>query len=154
MLNLLIIFTAKYTIGISVLGLITYFFVSKNLNKKKFLISLIFTFVFSFIVAKISSHFIYDTRPFVVGNFKPLIPHANDNGFPSDHTLLAMAIAFSVYLYNKKCGIGLFILCALIGMSRVVAGVHHIEDILGSIVIAFVVAALVNYIYVKVNKNN
>ncbi|SRR5260221_3053092 len=164
MMNFLIIFSAKYLIALSVLGLVVYFFTSKKLDRKRFLIYFGLVCVFSFIIAKISSYFIYDPRPFVVNHFMPLIPHANDNGFPSDHTLLAMAIAMSVYFYNievvtsfaynKKWGIGLFILGVLIGLSRVVAGVHHIEDILGSIVIAGVVAVVINYIYLKINKNN
>jgi undecaprenyl-diphosphatase len=153
-MNFIIILLAKYAIGISVLGIILYFFLSKDLNKKKFLITFIFTSALAFIFAKIFSHFIYDPRPFVVGHFKPLIAHAADNGFPSDHTLLAMAIAFSVFIHNKKWGIGLFVLGLLIGLSRVFAGVHHLTDIIGSIVIAGVAAFIIKYIYAKFNKNN
>ena len=30
-----------------------------------------------------------DPRPFVVDGRAPLVPHADDNGFPSDHTTVA-----------------------------------------------------------------
>ncbi|CAN5308757.1 hypothetical protein BH10PAT1_BH10PAT1_6170 [soil metagenome] len=154
MINFGVIVIAKYALVISVLGILIYFLSNKNLDKKRFLISFLVTSVVSFIFAKILSHFIYDPRPFVVGHFVPLISHANDNGFPSDHTLLAMVIAFSVYFYNKKWGIILFVVGLLIGLARVFAGVHHVEDILGSIFIAGFSAFSVNYIYEKYFKNN
>ena len=90
----------------------------------------------SYIAAKIISHFYFDPRPFVVGNFTPLIPHAADNGFPSDHTLLGAAIAFAIFRFNKKLGLLLLFFAILVGFSRVLAGVHHASDIAGSIVIA------------------
>lgn len=152
-MNFLIIIVAKYAIVFSVFGLIAFIILTKNLNRKKFFIYIIATFIFSIVIAKIFSFFIYDPRPFVVGHFQPLIAHANDNGFPSDHTLLATAIAFCIFIFNKKWGIGLFILGLLIGLARVFAGVHHIQDILGSIIISGVVVYLVNLFYGKILKN-
>ena len=93
-----------------------------------------------YLIAKLISHFYYDPRPFVAGHFTPLIPHQADNGFPSDHTLLSAAIASIIYYFNKKLSIGLWVLTLIIGFSRVYAGIHHPVDILGSVIIAIIVA--------------
>ncbi|HVS58303.1 MAG TPA: phosphatase PAP2 family protein [Candidatus Saccharimonadales bacterium] len=88
------------------------------------------------LLAKVAGHFFYDTRPFVAGHFKPWTPHAADNGFPSDHTLLAAFLTYVVTVYSWRWGL-VSLACAIaIGAARVIIGVHHITDIIGSFVIA------------------
>ena len=41
-------------------------------------------------------------RPFVVQHVAPLFPRDADNGFPSDHTLLATFFAVCVFFYSRK----------------------------------------------------
>jgi undecaprenyl-diphosphatase len=117
-----------------------------KLPKKKIVITSILSLPLSLVIAKIASHFIYNPRPFVVLNSLPLISHAADNGFPSDHTLICAAVASIVFLYNKKLGIFLFVLTAFVGLSRILALVHHPIDILGSILIAISVTFFSNKI--------
>lgn len=88
------------------------------------------------VVGKILNHDIQDPRPFVVKHITPLVAHAADNGFPSDHTLLTMTIASIVFVYNKKLGIILGAISLCVGLARVFAQIHHLEDIIGSIIIA------------------
>ncbi len=85
---------------------------------------------------KVLNVIVYSPRPFVVENISPLIPHIADNGFPSEHTLLAMMIAGIVFVYHKKMGIFLLGLAIAVGLGSVFAKVHHSIDILGSIGIA------------------
>ncbi len=134
--KLFFIFCAKYLIFF-LIGL-TGIFVNRLLKEKQkpFLIRMCITLPIIFIIAKISSYFYFDPRPFVVGNFVPLIPHAPDNGFPSDHMLLASALAALVLSENKKVGWYMCAIAMLIGASRIIVGVHHPADILGSMVIA------------------
>ena len=101
----------------------------------------------TYIVAKIISNFYYDPRPFVVGQFTPLLPHAADNGFPSDHTLLSSAVAAVIFFFHRKLGAFLFVVAFMVGMARVFAGIHHSVDIFGSMVIALVVTYFV-YVYI------
>jgi undecaprenyl-diphosphatase len=68
-----------------------------------------------------------------------------DNGFPSDHTLLATAIAFAIFHFNKKLGLFLFLLAVLVGVARILAGVHHAADIAGSLIIAGLVYLITDY---------
>lgn len=91
--------------------------------------------IISLALAQIGGHIINDPRPFVVGHFTPLLTHTKDNGFPSDHTLLSSFIGFAILTYAKKVGVAVLLIAALIGAARVAAGVHHVEDIVGSFAI-------------------
>lgn len=82
----------------------------------------------------------YDARPFVVGDYQPLIPHSPDNGFPSDHTLLCSATSSIVFFYSKRMSAALWLLTAVVGASRVWTGLHHTTDILASMIMAAAVS--------------
>ncbi len=133
----------------AVMAVIAFGFFLRLSREKKMEIAIfaIITLPAIYLTAKIASLLYFNPRPFVVGNFTPLIEHANNNGFPSDHTLLSGAIAMVVYFFSKKIGVFLLILAFLVGFARVLAGVHHFVDIMGSIVIAGVVS-FVMYKYV------
>ncbi|MBI1813281.1 phosphatase PAP2 family protein [Candidatus Peregrinibacteria bacterium] len=88
------------------------------------------------IVARLAGYLYDDPRPFVLGNFTPLIAHAAENGFPSDHTLLTSAIAFLVLAFEKKMGLWLLLLSAIVGLARIASGVHHVIDVVGAIAIS------------------
>ena len=46
--------------------------------------------VIALLVGWLSGLLYYHAPPFVVENVAPVIPHSVDNGFPSEHTILAM----------------------------------------------------------------
>ena len=144
-MDTLIIITAKYLLFVSAAIAILFFAKQPRQKQKEMLIFAVILLPLSYIVAKIVSYFYFDPRPFVVQNFTPLFPHAPDNGFPSDHTLFASAIAFAIFHFNKKLGLFLFFLAILVGIARVLAGVHHAADIAGSIIIAGLVYSLAAY---------
>jgi len=52
--------------------------------------------------------------------------------------LLTSAIASVLFAYNKKVGALASITTAVVGISRVYVGIHHLTDIVGSAVIAIV----------------
>lgn len=83
-------------------------------------------------LALLGGHLFYDTRPFVADHVKPLFSHAPDNGFPSDHALLASFLAFLMLGYSRRLGGVLLVVALLIGGARVAAHVHSWWDILGS----------------------
>lgn len=131
-------FVAKYFILLSVAGTLLVWLKVSTAEKKRFILLAFVAAVFTLVLAKAASHLYYDPRPFVAGHFTPYFSHAADNGFPSDHTLLASFLAFTTWVYSRKAGVALFVLAILIGASRVIAGVHHPLDIVGSVVFAFV----------------
>ena len=146
-MNMLIVLCAKYLFVASVAIYLAYaaHLWQKTPEKlKKFIFLSLGSFGLAYLVAKITGHFFYNPRPFVVDHLAPLIAHAANNGFPSDHMLLTMAIASVVYLYSKKWGIVLVLVAVVVGAARVLARVHHVEDIVGSAVIALFSTYLVN----------
>ncbi|MEK7506824.1 MAG: phosphatase PAP2 family protein [Patescibacteria group bacterium] len=90
----------------------------------------------TFIVGRIGGWLYDNPRPFVAGDFAPLIPHAANNGFPSDHLLLTGVFSAIVFYYNRWLGAAFWILAFIIGAARVYAGVHHWADIIGAAGIA------------------
>jgi len=146
-MNEIAIIVAKYFIVLSVLiALFLLFRLKRKYVKLEYVFYLVIGGILCYLLAKLGSLLISDPRPFVVGHFTPLISHAADNGFPSDHTLLASFIGWVALYYSKKIGIIALILAALIGLSRVYVGVHHIEDIIGSFVISGIAALIVGFV--------
>lgn len=143
-MHFLITFIAKYFIVIPFIIVIIVLVQLKGKHAKlSFVLQLIIAGIAALILARIASMIWYDPRPFVVGNFVPLIAHASDNGFPSDHTLLASLVGWVVLMYSRKYGIVTLVIALLIGTARVLAGVHHPLDIIGSFVISGIAVALV-----------
>lgn len=149
--NMLIIFAAKYLFILSVLIAGIYFLLLSIPKKKEFSVFTVIALPFTYVLAKLSSLFIFDPRPFVTDHITPLIAHASDNGFPSDHMLLTTAIASVVFVYNRWLGLLLFGIALAVGISRVIAGVHHPLDIIGSVVLAVISTAVVYFstVYLK-----
>ena len=131
-----VIFIAKYFIALAALVTVLVWFKVSTPEKKRFIVLAVLGAVFSLLLAKIGNKLYSDPRPFVAGHFTPYFPHAADNGFPSDHTLLASFLAFTTWRFSRKAGAAVFVVAVLVGASRVIAGVHHITDIIGSIAFA------------------
>ena len=150
-LNTLIIFGAQYLYLVIIIAALVYLWRQPKELRWKIALMAVLALPLTYIVAKIISNFYYDPRPFVVGQFTPLLPHGADNGFPSDHTLLSSAVAAVIFFFHRKLGLWLFAVAFAVGASRVFAGIHHFADIFGSMVIAFVVTYVVfEYIFPKV----
>lgn len=133
------IFCAKYLYLLTIV--IGIWFMVKNFNKRIFIFSLIYL-PLTFIIAKVLGLFFYNPRPFAANHFTPLIIHAANNGFPSEHSLVSFAVASIIFVFNRKLGFVLFASAFLVGISRVYTGVHYPLDILGSFVITIVTAAI------------
>ena len=142
--NFLIIFAASYLYLFVVAATLAYFLALPRQIKKSFMLLAIVALPTIYLCAQIAAVFFFDPRPFVVGHFIPLIPHAPDNGFPSDHALLTSAIASVVYPFSKKFSLILWLLAFAIGAARVMAGIHHFMDIFGAMAIAAVVTFVLN----------
>ena len=76
-------------------------------------------------------------RPYEKYDFKPLVNRKKSGGsMPSLHTFSAAIIAASVSFYYPAAGLFLWVAAFLIALMRVATGVHHIEDVMVSIMIA------------------
>lgn len=152
-MDIFIIFGAKYLYLVIVITALVYVFRQPKELRWKIVICAAVALPLTYIAAKIASYFYYDPRPFVIGQFTPLLPHAPDNGFPSDHTLFGSAIAAVISYFHRRLGLMLFGVAFAVGASRVFAGIHHFIDIFGSIAIAFVMTYLVfTYVSPKLHR--
>ncbi len=149
----ILLFGAKYIYLFIIATAVIFFGLQPRERQKNIFVLSVIYLPLAYILAQIVAYFYFDPRPFVVGHFQPLIPHAADNGFPSDHMLLSGAIASILFVYNKKIGAVSWGIAFFVGLSRVGAGLHHWTDIIGSGLIAVLVMAFVKiYIFPRVVK--
>ena len=127
---------AKYFLVLSVLGAAVVLYRMPKTERLRFVILLAAGGIVALAFAKLGSMLYDNPRPFVQGHFTPLLPHAADNGFPSDHTLLAAFLAWASLTKSRKIGAALLVVALLVGLARLQAGVHHAVDIAGSFVLS------------------
>ena len=141
----LVVIVAKYFIIIPILIFI-FVFIKNRMQWKKIIVYALLCVIFTLIISSIAAKIYYDPRPFVSDNVTSLFPYTADNGFPSDHTMLAAATTAIILPYSLGWGIISGIITILIGWSRVYAVLHHVIDIIGGIIIPLISALLAFYL--------
>ncbi len=145
-----IVAIAKYLIYVMVIGFAAvWLWAETRRGKVELALSAVIGLVLVLIFIKVASSSYVDPRPFVVNpSVPPLMPHAPDNGFPSDHSAAAGLMAVLILLRRKWIAGGLFVLgAALIAWARVAAHVHHLLDVgvglgLGAVAAVLAVAGM------------
>lgn len=91
------------------------------------------------------SHLWNHARPFVDHPKETvlLVHHGADNSFPSDHATVAFAIAFAVLAFHRRLGTFFLVLATLIGLDRILVGVHYPVDVMASAIVGFAAALVV-----------
>ena len=148
-MDLALILAAKYLFIVIALWGGLFFVKQKRTERKEILWFAFLNLPTTLAVGKLMGHLYYDPRPFVARHFSPLIPHAPDNGFPSDHALLSFAISAVILPFNRKLGIALALLGLLVGVARTWLGLHSPIDIFGSFIISASVASLVYFVGIR-----
>lgn len=154
--NLLIIFFAEYLGWVLILCLFTLIIIGFNRKKelKIVLIALNSAIISRFIFTEIIRFLYNRQRPFLVLETSQIINHSATPSFPSGHSAFYFALAFAVYFYHKKIG-SLFLTGAtLIGISRVIGGIHYPSDILAGAVLGYFTAVLCRFLFQKLCKNS
>jgi undecaprenyl-diphosphatase len=142
----LIKFVGEYFFIISVVVVALYWLKSRTSKKISLAYQLIVGGILALVLDVIAGHLYYDPRPFVTHHLVPIIAHAADNGFPSDHALLTAFLGFTMLLYSKRVGIFLLVIALLVSWARVAAHIHNPRDIVGSFAIAAVSVVLVRLV--------
>lgn len=75
------------------------------------------------------NNFYFRDRPFVDHGVSMLFYEPTDSSFPANSAALAMSIATSVWLINRRAGAALWCISGLYAFSRVYAGVHYPLDV-------------------------
>lgn len=140
------IFGANYIIWITAFLVIILVFWGKSKEKKAFLLSVLGV-IFSAILIFIIRRFFVEPRPFVTLAVNPLISESSSSAaFPSMHTTLMAVIAFA-YLFAKSKWTPLFMFFLIwVGLARIFVGVHYPFDILGGILVGFLVVWFSNWL--------
>jgi undecaprenyl-diphosphatase len=90
-------------------------------------------------------------RPFTLYEaIIPLIKEPSSYSFPSGHTVKAFSVAFILYrIWDKRIGVVFIIIASLIAFSRIYLGVHFFSDIVGGILVGWVISMAVTWLYKK-----
>ena len=76
-------------------------------------------------------------RPYIKHGTEPLIPKkSTGESFPSRHTASAFIIAMSGFLLSPILAGILLLVAAIIAITRIIAGVHYISDVLAGMLIS------------------
>lgn len=90
-------------------------------------------------------HLVMRARPCWIDQTVPLlIENPTDYSFPSGHTLAAFETAFIIFLVNRRWGIPMLGLAAVIGLSRLYLFVHFPTDVLSGMALGIFIAWFVS----------
>ncbi|GEK34977.1 undecaprenyl-diphosphatase [Kurthia sibirica] len=137
-------FSTNYALYVFAIILLAMWFFGATYMKKTVVYAAV-TGVFALAINVIISKFYFEARPFVTyDDIHVLVDHAADASFPSDHTTGAMALAVAIFLRHKKIGSFAILFALLTGFSRIYVGNHYPLDVIAGIIIATIVALLLN----------
>lgn len=148
-----VIFTAETLpyIVVVLAGLFLLFFLPAQAGRKSWR-EFFLVFVSSgvaYVFSKILKILIHADRPFVeFSNIQALFSESGF-AFPSTHAIFFATLAISIFLLHKKAGYFFIFLALLIGLARIIAGVHFPIDILGG----FIFGAIISYLFAYLAKN-
>lgn len=84
----------------------------------------------------------YRPRPFVYYDFKPLHHHKTSSSFPSKHAASTIIISLLLSTSYPNLTLILFLISSCIILTRYLAGVHYISDLIMSYLIAYFIFLL------------
>lgn len=108
-----------------------WFATEQGKSKSVFIVA---TIVVSLAISYAMGQFYSHPAPYMVG-YETLLVETPENSFPSQHTTVVFAFAWSlVYLQDRwRDGLIALLLASLVGISRVYVGVHFPIDIVGAV---------------------
>lgn len=135
-----IVFTAQWLIIVPALLVLAAVLVRRKWTSD--LIEALFAGIATIALVKLAGSVFLEPRPFVVERLHPLLAHAPDNAFPSDH-LAACGLAFA-YLWprSKYSASAVLLLAGLIAYARVAAHLHWPLDVVAGFLLGALAAAL------------
>jgi undecaprenyl-diphosphatase len=93
------------------------------------------------------SLFVHRMRPYDSGLTHLIVARSGDPSFPSDHSTVVFAIAFSLLFRRDRYAVLFLIGAILVGFSRIYIGTHYLSDVIGGAGTAFIAALIVFAIY-------
>lgn len=151
LMNWLIIFFGKYLAYILILVAIGLLWWERSWRHRvyKFALLALAVIVSRGLIAEAIQFLFFRARPFVELNLTPVFNHGNVASLPSGHASIFFALAFAIFLFDKKWGSIFLVGAFLMGVARVAAGVHWPLDIIAGALIGILSALLVNWSLAK-----
>lgn len=133
-------FLASFLIWIMFLGLFVLWIVDGKIKKEQVIHGLVAASL-AWIIAQVIKATFPVVRPFMINGFEPLtfMPPV-DSSFPSGHSSAAFALAFTIWLHDKKVGNFYLLLALLVGVARVFGNVHYPLDIFAGAALGILVS--------------
>jgi len=142
--NWLLIFLAEILPFLLITGFIIYSFSIKKFSNRFYFwaIAILSIILSRGILTEVIRLIVVSLRPFAVLDIEPLIAGSLSFSMPSGHMASLTPLGLIIYERNKKLGIWCAGLTIIIGVSRVMVGVHWLSDI----IVGFLVGTLSFYI--------
>jgi len=145
--DLIVMFFATFFIYFLFAGLIILWFIDGKIKKAQ-VIHAIFASLVALIIAILIKHFFPTPRPFIInGEDIDVFMRPDNAAFPSQHTIVAFAIAVTIFLHDRKVGWWFLISALVIGAARVIANVHYPVDIIGGAFLGTIVSVIVEKVH-------
>lgn len=143
-MTFLIVFLGKYLGYILIAGLLVFWWKNRKKHPTFLWASLAAAVLSRGIVTEVIRALWDRQRPFVENSVQPLIEAAASPSFPSGHATFYFAMGTVLYMHNKKAGIVFLLGSALVGVARVLAGVHWPSDVIAGSLIGVVCGFVVS----------
>jgi undecaprenyl-diphosphatase len=145
--DLIVMFFASFFIYFIFAGLIVLWFIDGKIKKEQVVHALVACLI-AWTVAALIKHFFPTLRPFVInGQEIDVLIRPKDGAFPSEHTVLAFALAVTVFMHDRRIGWWFLLSALIVGISRVIANVHYPIDIVGGSFLGTMVAVVVEKVH-------
>lgn len=109
---------------------------------------LVGTGVSAYIISKILKNLFQIPRPFVEGNFMPIIAESGYS-MPSSHATVFAALTTIAFSLDRKLGFVFLFSTLAIGISRLTLGVHYPLDVL----FGFILGTLIGLTFLRIGKS-
>src|SRR3989344_3452587 len=106
----------------------------------------LFSVALALLITEITKYFFPVSRP--EESFLALKEGAR---FPSTHTAISFAFAFTTLYFSKKKGALLLTLALFVSLGRILAGAHLLIDIIAGILVGFIVSFILSKFKISIS---
>ncbi|MBC5823679.1 MAG: phosphatase PAP2 family protein [Candidatus Eremiobacteraeota bacterium] len=126
LIDIVAILSAKYAVAVPIAVVVIAWLRNRaHFSPTAFVIGGALAAIVTYVVGRAG----YDARPFVVLKVAPLVTHPADNGFPSDHLVLAAYASTYAAFFDRRLAAIAFFASAALAAARVFCLLHWPIDI-------------------------